>query len=506
MNRRTLVFFELFFLMLALATVSPLWAVTHPAIQDLPQHLATIRALVDFDDAALRFSDYYVVELGRTQYLAYYLVTAALAKLVGVRLANTLVLSAAIVGTPYAMRMLLRALERDERAAVLVMPLSWNAHLILGFVNFVAAIPLVLVGLALAIRLRDAFEPRRAAGLAALAVLTFYTHVVPFAFLGLGAALILIGDGPRETLRRWSALVPAGLATVAWAARSPAGQATVTAARGADAQGGPQPLFVSASDSLAQIPMWLTDVLHVERDEQLLAAFGVLLLWALTLGTEATLSGAAVERGRRVVSFLVPVAAVLYFVAPDSYDWIWPIKARFPLLALLFTIACVRLPERIDSVAVTMLAGVLTVLSVQEVRRAFVAFEQVEMAGMDEAIAAIPEGERVVGLVFERYSTQVKFAPFLHAAAWYQAERGGAVMFSFADFPQSPVRFREDARPPRVGPRWEWMPERVDVVESLAWYRYALVRGGPGPMGLLTDTWERVGDYGRWHVFRRVAR
>ena len=83
--------------------------------------------------------------------------------------------------------------------------LTWNAHLILGFLNFISAIPLALFGLALAARLRQEFTPRRAVGLAVVSTLTFYTHVVPFAFLGLGAALMLVGDGPRETLRRWLA-------------------------------------------------------------------------------------------------------------------------------------------------------------------------------------------------------------------------------------------------------------------------------------------------------------
>ena len=53
-------------------------------------------------------------------------------------------------------------------------------------------------------------------------------------------------------------------------------------------------------------------------------------------------------------------------------------------------------------------------------------------------------------------------------------------MFSFADFPQSPFRFREDNRPPRVPPRWEWLPQTVRTGD-LGWYEYLLVRGGPSP-------------------------
>ena len=73
----------------------------------------------------------------------------------------------------------------------------------------------------------------------------------------------------------------------------------------------------------------------------------------------------------------------------------------------------------------------------------------------------------------------MRFAPYIHAAAWAQAARGGAAMVTFADFPQSPIRFRDDDRPPPVPPRWEWEPQRV-APEQLAWYEYALIRGGPG--------------------------
>jgi hypothetical protein len=110
----------------------------------------------------------------------------------------------------------------------------------------------------------------------------------------------------------------------------------------------------------------------------------------------------------------------------------------------------------------------------------------------------------VAALVFDRGSRQVKFAPFIHSAAWVQAENGGAVMFTFADFPQSPFVFREDRRPPRVGPRWEWMPERVDPGRDLTWYDYVLVRGGPGRIAQASQPFERVWQSQHWSVWRHV--
>ena len=90
--------------------------------------------------------------------------------------ANKLLLTAAIVGMPYAMRALLNSLHRDEGHALLALPLTWNMHLILGFLNFIAAIPMCFFGLSMAVQQRRAPRTGRAVGLAALCVVTFFMH------------------------------------------------------------------------------------------------------------------------------------------------------------------------------------------------------------------------------------------------------------------------------------------------------------------------------------------
>jgi hypothetical protein len=509
--RRRSLGWEVAFALLAAASAVPLWLVPHPPLQDLPQHLAAVRVLFDFGDPSLHFADHFEIHLGRTQYVAYYAAAWLLAWPFGVVAATKILVTASLVGTPYAMRSLLSALGLDERHALLVLPLAWNAHLVLGFLNFVAAIPLALAGLAVAVRLRRRFTRGRVVALGALTLVAVYTHVVPFGFLGLGAALVGVGDGWRATLRRWAPLGPAAIAAVVWSKLAPAGQSTMIAAfSGGEGAGGPVPVYASAIDALREIPMWMTDVLRDETDEQLLVAWGVLVLVAFALGTgrdardhapspDDVLSGSLVRR----VALLAPLAALAYFVTPTAYDWIWPINARFPLLAAIFLVPALPPLRRLPGVVFFVAVATVSVLHVRAVGEAFVAFEEGEVGEMDEAIAAIPEGSRVAGLVFDRGSAHVAFSPFLHAAAWVQAERGGAVMFTFADFPHSPFTFKDDARPPRVPPRWEWMPERVDPASDLGWYEYVLVRGGPGRIARDAALYEPVFRGPRWSVWRR---
>ncbi|HEY2732597.1 MAG TPA: hypothetical protein VGI70_01360, partial [Polyangiales bacterium] len=275
-----------------------------------------------------------------------------------------------------------------------------------------------------------------------------------------------------------------------WLARSRAGQATLTAAIGG--KSGPQPRYEPAAFALHDLPNWLTDVFQGDDDRTILLCSSLVLALTCVIGAvafalrsrrpdAAASPGCMIDLAARLLP-LAPLALLLYFISPSSYDWIWPIAQRFPLLALLFLIPVLPAPPLMAARVLAAALLVLTFAQERVVARAFAQFDRTEVGDFDQALAAIPAAKRVIGLIYDRYSRQVKFAPFIHYVAYYQARKGGAVMFTFADFPQSPFRFREDDRPPRVAPRWEWTPERVRP-SDLAWYEYVLVREGAAPCG-----------------------
>jgi hypothetical protein len=498
---------DLVLALLALASAVPLLYVHYPPIEDLPQHLAAVRVLHDFHDPTFGFSRFFQIDLLRTQYLAFYLAADVLAYVTGVEPAVRLLAAAALVATPFATRSLLRALGKDGALALLVLPLSYNAHLVLGFFNFLLAIPLSFYGVALAIRQRRAFSQKRAVGLSLLALLCFYSHVVPFALMALGIGLVSLSRQWRNTLRALLPLAPAGVASLIWLHASPAGQATLTAAAGA--KHGPAPEYLPFEYAWQQLPVWLTNVLADDIGLHIAQAWaalcGLIALLAVVDRFRSRAQAAPDALGRSLawrLLLLPPLCALLYFVAPGSYAWIWPIAQRFPLLAALWLVIC--LPRfRLGRLPVITLASALAAASFHYVGVAFAAVEreEVDAASFERALARIPPGQRVVGLMFNARSRYVGFAPFIHFVAYYQARKGGAVMFTFADFPQSPFRFRADNRPPRVPPRWEWMPERVRPHLDLDFYDYALVRGGPGLIASPISGFSRIYTSPHWTVW-----
>ncbi|MDD9940940.1 MAG: hypothetical protein OXU20_07890 [Myxococcales bacterium] len=494
------------FLVAVCCSVIPLWLTPYPPLQDLPQHLAAIRVLHSYDDPAYGFAQFFELHPFRTQYLAYYFVADLLSHLFDVRVANLVLLSTAIAAIPYGVRAVARGLGADGLGAWLALPLTYNAHLILGFFNFIAGISLSLFGLALALSLRRRMQRRTAVTFAVVAALCFLTHVVPFAFLALGSVLIALGRPVRVVVMRALPLAPAGVLAIAWFSVSPAGQATLAAAGGAEGRA-VQPVHRSFDVALAELPDWMTAVFDPARDTRLLWAWALVLVMAVALSGLRRLRVAAEDplaaRLRRRLLLLPLLAVLAYFAAPSSYAWIWPIAPRFALLAALLTLAL--LPRLVRPVAggIVLLSLALFAAHALRAGRAFAGFGR-EVGRLDDAIGSIPPGRRVAGLIFDRGSRHVRFSPFIHAVAYYQQRRGGAVMFTFADFPQSPFVFRPGNRPPRVRPRWEWLPGRVNPARDLAYYDYVLVRGGPGRIARQKKHYTRTFRSRRWSVWKRT--
>lgn len=483
----------------------PLFLVHRPPLQDLPQHAAAVQVLARYGDARWHFAEYFEIHLARTQYLTVYLAAVPLARIFGAVFAIKAIIAVAWVATPLSLLTLLRALGKDGWLSLLALPLTYNAHAMTGFVNFIAAIPLMFFGIACAIRTYQKPTRRRSLTLAALLLVTFYTHIVPFGVLLLAVVALAFDRKPSLLLQRLMPAIPCAIAALIWALTSPAG--TKLTQLGKPGAGSLPPRYAPLPEAIHNFADWLTPGLVGDADSTRLVIWFLLCLLLAALAaaykprmkesTESQLGRAASLR----LAFLLPACVAGYFWLPLSYDFMWPISLRFPLLAAyLVPLWLVYAPATARRAAAVVATG-LAASALMDVSAAFQQFERTDLRGLDEVISRIPQGSRVAGIVYNPRSDVMRQPSLLQSVGWVQAERGGAVMFTFADFPQSPFSFRENNRPPRVAPRWEWEPNRVVPERDLRWYEYVLVHDGPGALARSPNLTE-VTQSGHWALWR----
>ncbi len=486
----------LLWIAVAIMASAPAWIVKYPPIQDLPFHLATIRVVHDLHNPAYGFDHDFVLTLGRTQYVIYYLIASLLAYVLGVVNANIVLMCCYLGGTPLALRELLKALGKDERLALLVIPLLTNVMFLFGLLPFLLGIPIMFWALATAVRHFEHPSPRTALLLAVLAAALFYSHVFPFGIFGLGFALMFPWTKPRRWLAAGAPTVPALLLLARWTLFTPAGQLS----RGALFPGpgdGVQPLDAAIPGAY----QWLTNVWHDTSDEAILIALVMtsMLLVGLAQGDRDRSSPLS-----RLYALLPIVCVVFYFSLGEGHGYIWLISQRFPILCMMCGIPLLRMPQGLRGYAATGLAFAVAAASTVNTCKHFIQFQLEEVGDIDGAIEHMDPKKHVAALIYDRGSNVTNWAPFLHFGSYYQLQKGGVVEFTYAGYAHWPFDFKPGRYPPPGdGParhRWEWTPEQVGMDELYPYYDYVLTRGnGFRPSNGFHVAWR--GD--RWTVWAK---
>ncbi|HKB75291.1 MAG TPA: hypothetical protein VKC58_01760 [Myxococcales bacterium] len=472
----------------ALANVVALWSGPYLPFTDLPQHAAAIATLRHWSDPQWKAQEYFTLALGRSQYLLYYLAGAVLAFPLGsAELANLTLLSATALAFPLALRSLLRAVRGDERLALFAAPLFWSQSLLIGFFNYLAALPLLLWGLSLAVRDAEAPRPRRTVLVAAVALALFYLHLSAFLLFAPAALLawLLLGRGPRALL--W--VVPVAALGFAFLATSPVIHP--------EKVGWTHPMeirFEAPSDALRNLPSALLDIWPGTQDDLVLLALigaAALLAWPQPRDPDAD------ARLRGLAAGWCALAAFLYFAFPVSIGWLWQLNERYAIALALLAPLLLRPARGLRGALPLVLVAAASLFSAGIAGRQIRGFSR-EVEGFDRVLDATEPGRRLLSLIYGRDSAWAKFSPYLHFGSYYRARKGGIASFSFAELPQSPLRYRPETAPPPKPAHWEWEPWSFRNDVDGLYYDYLLVRGFGDPAA-------RAGPGPAWHVLSRAG-
>jgi hypothetical protein len=347
--------------------------------------------------------------------------------------------------------------------------LFYSPALVIGFLPFVASIPVALFALAALVRHIDAPTRGRAGLLAALAVALFYTHASAFVLFALTAAVMVavrVALAPsRARLAAWTALplVPSAVAALVW---WHAGSLEGATGQIENVSRLPFDLTLSA------LPVWTFELWRSHVDELCAGVWWSAFTVVLALGLRKELRPAG------AFAFIpFACAALLYVVTPYRLGVLGFLNLRLAPVLALFALLALRprrglagdLPLAAAAIAALVMAGDATF----EMRRA-----SLEHVGdLDALLSHARPGSRLVMLNFEPTSRRLPFWPYVFAGSYHRARGGLVAGYSFTEMQHWSVHYAAGAAPPSHGAFWVYLPCQYRYRQDGEYYDYVLVQG-----------------------------
>ena len=413
-------------LLLALASLLPVWWPRLLPLLDQPNHLAAIQIWNKLSDPAWGLQRFYAPSTVPVPYWGYYFPVHVLSSLCGVETANKLFLSVYVLSVPASVAYLARSLGRSGWVGLLVFPLAFNHSWAWGFLSYVPGMPLVLLSLGLLARYFRAPTNLRLAAFFGALTATYFMHLLPWIALGALATLYVVGQvRPWGRSLRVAGALLASLLFAVWNTIYCA-QTHRTVDGHLRVQAGWQPLL--------QVVRELPSRLLVRWDSALVANLvTIALLLSLVLlvrsgRAEPRPGSSVIERWFPELCAALMLAAYLFMpVKLVQPAWIWFVNTRYLALAAMFAAVLVRGPIEGRRRLLLVPAVLASLLYAGALTRQYLDFNT-RAAGIVDVMQVVPVGSNTLTLLLGSNSDPAldpDYVPFNEYHSYPTVLKGG---------------------------------------------------------------------------------
>ena len=432
----------------------PFLVIRFVPVTDLPQHVAQVRLLLEALDGNQTYKIQWLAPGG----LAYGLMLAlwGLVPPLEVGRAFLLVVGAAWTCAAFG---LAAGRGRSVGAAIVSLAFFFSHDLYWGFIGILVGWPVFAGWTRLSLQSGDRISRGRALVACAMSVLLHYSHPM-WLIVALVWTLALRGFGLRLWARYALCLLPGIALSALWYSTSGLRGLKQTAYWPANtlervspewledaALGG---LWSDAERVILVLALaWICAGIWQHRNSIKTAVDGPLLLAALLFLLMTLTLPQFFEFSLRYAERWLPIAAMLVLIGGPSPS-ISPVRS----VAIGFSLLAVF------SLSTTGLWST---------------HQDLEVAGLEETIAALPANQRILGLDFIQISSPVKGRPFLHLYVFGQVAKGGSVYHSFSASGRGIVTFRSP-EPKKWTPGLDWNAQLVKPPDIAA-FDFVILNG-----------------------------
>ncbi|MGH7437588.1 MAG: hypothetical protein ACRENE_18070, partial [Polyangiaceae bacterium] len=455
------------------------------------------------------FQDQFELQPLRSPVLTYYVLGALLACVVPIASAMKIATAAMLSLLPIGLAVYCRGLKKDPSMGVAAACVAWGTLAHWGFISFLGAVGLTLMGLG--ITLMTVERPTRgrivALGLVTLAVFLTHPSRLPPYLIAVGLTTAAMFPVHRCLRPVAIAVAPAVVLFAAWWLARPATETGAVTLQ-----------FDPGRASL--MGQWLLHSFRGPAEAPVLDEVVGLVLGVGVYSGLVRLFHARRRRlprlSRRALHASAAALAVsltflgLYFVLPlriAAWSLVYP--REITVAALCALAALPGLPRspwlRAPALCALLVAVMAPTRLVTEKHAAFDRWTR----GFDDLVAEMPLAPKLGYLLLDRTGPEGDTLPLLHFPAWVQAERGGWLSYHFASNEAAPIRFRRTPPmdvPPATPEGFEWHPEMFDLSTRGKYFDWILVRAPSSPAARLAEdpSLELVDRRGWWWLYHRA--
>lgn len=450
--------------LLIVAYLLPIWLFPYFPTQDGVSHVYNSQILTEYNNSDYQFGDYYEINWYPFPNWLSHFSLAVLMSVFPSLIAEKIFLSLYVILFPLAIYYFLNAVQRGRYALVILsFTFVYNYLFLMGFYNFAVSVPLFFLALGYWWRHKDDMNGTRIVLLNLLIVITYFAHLISYAFILFSIALLALLHFKRDfkrILMTGCYLLPAAVLLLVYLPTS-------------DLLAGEPPEFglgrvgelfanligMHVLISYTEPPSWMSVTV---------SAFLVFLvgatLWQNRKGATAA------HPGQKAFLCLTAVLLGLYFILPNSIGPGGWVNDRLAILATLTLFAWFRgfddlRWKRAFATVVTLLALVNTVYvgilfkNLNAEIRAFTAFVQ-----------RVEKNSVILPLHFDPRGSSERVGIFVNAANYYCLDNGCINLGNYeVQFDYFPVRFNADFETPLDEKEWvqvvHWQPEKIDLCD-----------------------------------------
>ncbi|RKU06136.1 hypothetical protein C6503_26305 [Candidatus Poribacteria bacterium] len=449
---------------LIVAYLLPIWLFTYFPTQDGVSHVYNSQILTEYNNPEYQFRDYYEINWYPFPNWLSHFFLAVLMFVFPALIAEKIFLSLYVILFPLAIYYFLNAVQRGRYALVILsFTFVYNYLFLMGFYNFAISVPLFFLALGYWWKHKDEMRRHRIILLNLLIVITYFAHLISYAFILFSIALLALFHFRRDFKRilvTGCYLLPAAMLLLVYLPTS-------------DLLAGEPPEFGfgRVKELFANLIGMHILISYTEPPSWMSVAVSAFLIFLVGTTFWQNRKGTTAEHpGQKAFLCLTGVLLGLYFILPNSIGPGGWVNDRLAILASLAIFAWFR--EFDNRQWKRAFTSVVTLLALVNLVYVGVLFKNLnaEIRAFNAFVQRVEKNSVILPLHFDPRGSSERVGIFVNAANYYCLDNGCINLGNYEiQFDYFPVRFNADFETPLAEKEWvqvvHWQPERIDLCD-----------------------------------------